>query len=253
MNLRQALILVSTWLMVVFNLFSQQFNQYLFGVSTDGYGKYYESMTMISPVEYTFLIWAPIFIGMLAFSIFQSLPKNKNSKLLDKLLLPVLLINVCNSMSQYTSFGWNILVVIGLLIGLVIAFVVIQRFKQISVISFWYVEFPLSIFFGWITIALVVATSQNLVYFKWDAFGLPDEVWACLMITVAAIIGFIIFKNYKSYVYSFVLIWALLGIIINNYPQNPIILCVAPILILVLLYQVLLKDNRLESIKWLNP
>lgn len=252
MNIRQILILVSTWLMVAFNMFSQQVSHYLFDITPDSYGKYYESMTLISPEEYTFLIWAPIFIGMLAFSVYQALPVNKSSKLFDQMMLPVLLINICNSFSQFASYGWNLAVVAGLLIGLVLTFVKIQQFKKSTKVSFWLVEFPFSVFFGWITIALVVATSQNLVYLHWNAFGLSDEFWACLMMTIATTIGFIMFKSYKSYVFSFVLIWAYGGILANSYPQNPLILCIAPLFMLILLYQLLLNDNRLKSVRCLR-
>ncbi|MEO0584797.1 MAG: hypothetical protein AAF135_21480 [Bacteroidota bacterium] len=217
MNLRQFLILMSTITMVAANMLFQQVSDFLFDTTPNSYGKYYDSLTLISPEEFTFIIWAPIFTGMLVFAIYQALPKNRNSSLLDDLLLPTIIINIANGLSLYIPFGYNVLVLIVLLFGLGWAFVKIQNFKSEKPVSFWLIEFPYTIFFSWISVALIVTTSQSLSFFDWNSFGLSENIWISILVVVAMSIGLFITRMYRTYVYPLVLVWAFIGILATNY------------------------------------
>ncbi|MEL6557012.1 MAG: hypothetical protein AAFQ94_02440 [Bacteroidota bacterium] len=216
MNLRQVIIIATTALMVAANMLFQQISYFLFGDVPDNYGKYYEAPTLISPKEFTFIIWAPIFIGMLLFSAYQAFPRNRKSQLLDSLLWPTIVINIFNGFSLYAPFGYNILVVVILLIGLGWAFVIIQRFKRTESVSFWFVEFPFTIFFAWISVALLVTTSQTLAYYEWTSFGLPKAAWAAVLVIIATGIGLFITSRYNAFLYALVLVWAFIGILTTN-------------------------------------
>ncbi|WKN45269.1 hypothetical protein [Tunicatimonas pelagia] len=203
--------------MVAANNFYPQISELLFDQKPDAFGKYFEAMTIISPPAFTFTIWVPIFLGMILFSIYQALPKNRESDFFDNLLLPVVIINVFNSISLYGTYVYNIFILIFLLIGLGWAFFLIEKVKSKQPKFFWLVEFPFSLFFGWITVALILTISQNLKYLDWGALGLSEEFWSFIIVSVATTIAALVYLRYKSLTYLSVLIWAFIGILFTNY------------------------------------
>jgi hypothetical protein len=217
MNLRQFLLLASAVIMIIANLFYQALTKLLLGFTPNEYGKYYEAFVVISPEEFTFIVWAPIFIGMLVFAVYQALPQQKNSPLHDRLLLPILSANFFNTIVLYLDYGWNIVALVGMLIALCTAFVMVQKNKERSVRFFCTIEFPVSVFFGWSTVALILGTSQSLVFFGWDAWGISEAAWTAIFIGIISILGTLLYKRFRSLVYTGVLLWAFFGIFAATY------------------------------------
>lgn len=236
MNSRQFLILSSTVIMIIANLFFQQLSQLLLNQFPNAYGKYYEALAVISPEEFTFIIWAPIFIGMLVFAVYQALPAQRDNLLLDKLLFPIVLTNGMNTISLYVDYGWNVLVLVLLLGSLITAFVLVQKAKQQQqVVSFWGVEFPISVFFGWITVAMILTICQSLIHFDWQAWGISASAWSIAVVVVITLVGVAIYKQYQSITYISVLFWAFIGVFAANYGVYPILLVVLVLGMLTLL------------------
>lgn len=80
-------------------------------------------------------------------------------------------------------------------------------------ISTVFTQIPLSIYFGWVTIASIANTAIYLKSIDWDGWGYSDSSWTVFMIGVAALLTIIIVFARKNVVYGLVVIWALYGII----------------------------------------
>ena len=74
-------------------------------------------------------------------------------------------------------------------------------------------ELPLSVYFGWISLATIANVSAWLTSSLWDRFGIDASTWAMIMIIIAALIGIAMILLRRNIAYGLVLIWGLYGII----------------------------------------
>lgn len=74
-------------------------------------------------------------------------------------------------------------------------------------------ELPLSVYFGWISLATIANVSSWLVSVRWDGFGISAITWTIIMVVVAAIIGIAMILIRRNIAYGIVLMWGLYGII----------------------------------------
>lgn len=88
-----------------------------------------------------------------------------------------------------------------------------------------FIQFPLSIYFGWLTMATIANISVYLLASGWKGFGLnysPIE-WTRIIIGVAVFLTtFIVFAR-RNVFFGLVIIWALYGIILKRESVNPTI------------------------------
>jgi hypothetical protein len=78
------------------------------------------------------------------------------------------------------------------------------------------VHLPMSVYLGWITIATIANVTALLVSYKWDRFGIPEEIWATVMIGIGIVLGLLILFTRGDIFYSLVVDWALLGILLKR-------------------------------------
>ncbi|KAA0272272.1 MAG: hypothetical protein EDM79_12145 [Chloroflexi bacterium] len=108
------------------------------------------------PAGYVFAIWSVIFIGWIAFAIYQFQPSQKESPRLRRLGYLFALSGLANAgwlfCWHYNHFGLSVLVML-LLLGLLIASYLrldVNRFP-VSAVERWSVDIPFSVYLGWIT------------------------------------------------------------------------------------------------------
>ncbi|MCO5183723.1 MAG: hypothetical protein M9941_04335 [Anaerolineae bacterium] len=79
----------------------------------------------------------------------------------------------------------------------------------------WLVQVPFSIYLGWITVATIANATSLLDYLGWTRFGLSEQFWFVIVLTVAVIIvGLMTFAR-KDIAYLGVIIWAFVGIAVK--------------------------------------
>jgi hypothetical protein len=78
------------------------------------------------------------------------------------------------------------------------------------------VHLPMSIYFGWITVATIANVTALLVAYKWNRFGISEQVWAIIMIGIAAGLALLVLFYRKDLFYALVVDWAVLGILIKR-------------------------------------
>ena len=173
------------------------------------------------PAGYVFAIWGIIYIGWIAFTIFQFRADQIESPRLRKLGYLFALSGIANAAWlftwHYNYFGLSVLVMLSLL-GLLIASYLRLDVNRISVSTAerWSVDIPFSIYLGWITVATVANITDWLYLVEWNGFGISAPVWAVIMIGVASVVGLLMTLARKDAAYVFVLVWSFIGIAVKQ-------------------------------------
>jgi benzodiazapine receptor len=175
------------------------------------------------PAGYVFSIWGIIYIGWIAFVVFQFLPAQKASPRLRALgylfALSCLLNGAWLFCWHYEQFGLSVIVMLTLLGPLIASYLRLDVGRlRVSAAEKWCVDIPFSLYLGWITVATVANISDYLYYIGWNGFGLAPQVWAVIMLVVASLLGLAMALNRKDAGYLFVLAWAFSGIGIKQAP-----------------------------------
>lgn len=173
------------------------------------------------PAGYVFAIWGIIYIGWIAFAIYQFRPAQKESSRLRKLGYLFALSGVFNAAWlfcwHYNAFGLSVLVMLTLL-GLLIAGYLKLNVARTSVgnIEKWSVDVPFSVYLGWITVATVANVTDYLYFINWTGFGIAPQVWAVIMLVVACLLGLLMTLSRRDSGYAFVLVWSFAGIAVKQ-------------------------------------
>lgn len=169
------------------------------------------------PAGYVFSIWGIVYLGWIAFVIFQFLPSQKRSPRLRSLGFLFALSCAFNAAWlfswHYEVFGLSVLVMLALLATLIAAYLRLDVARaRAGALEKWCVDIPFSIYLGWITVATVANIAEWLYSVGWTGFGIDPQIWTLLMLTVATLLGLAMALNRQDSGYLFVLAWAFVGI-----------------------------------------
>jgi hypothetical protein len=173
------------------------------------------------PAGYVFAIWSVIYLGWIAFVVYQFLPAQKESARLRRLGYLFALSGVANAAWlfcwHYNRFGLSVLVMLSLL-GLLIASYLrldVGR-KRVGAAERWCVDIPFSVYLGWITVATVANITSWLYAIQWTGFGISPQVWTVIMLVVASLLGLGMALTRRDVAYLLVLVWSFAGIAIKQ-------------------------------------
>ncbi|GAA0872684.1 hypothetical protein GCM10009117_18310 [Gangjinia marincola] len=211
---------ISVVLVIAVNYVSQalRLNNTTIGELSDQYDN------LFTPASYAFAIWGLIFLSLLAYSIFQLKRAFGDSTPTDVIVQTeywFMLANLLNCawvfafVYEYT--GLSVLIMLGILVCLIQVIIKtnMERWDApISIIAF--VWWPICLYSGWIAVATIANVSAYLTKIGWDGFGLSDETWTLIMISVATLVnGFmIITRNMREF--AMVGLWALVAIYVRH-------------------------------------
>jgi hypothetical protein len=173
------------------------------------------------PAGYVFAIWGVIYLGWIAFVIYQFLPAQKESPRLRRLGYLFALSGAFNAAWlfcwHYNRFGLSVLVMLTLL-GLLIASYLRLNIGRTSVgaTERWCVDIPFGVYLGWITVATVANITDYLYFIGWNGFGIAPQVWAVIMLVVASALGALMVFQRRDAAYVFVLTWSFVGIAVKQ-------------------------------------
>ena len=173
------------------------------------------------PAGYVFAIWGIIYIGWIAFTVYQFLPAHKESRRLRGLGYLFALTGVFNAAWlfcwQYNHFTLSVIVML-ILLGLLIASYLQLNIGHASVSTAekWCVDIPFSVYLGWISVATIANISDWLYYVHWNGFGIDPQFWAVIMLVVASLLGLWMALTRRDSGYLFVFVWAFAGIAVKQ-------------------------------------
>ncbi len=184
--------------------------------------KYHNYFT---PAGYAFSIWGLIYLGLLAFVIFQG--RGLFKKGVDEwpfLQIGWWFIISCLANSfwviawLYDYIGISVILMIILLVSLIkIILATRMELDDLPIKSIAFVWWHFCFYSGWISVALVADVAAWLTKIKWAGFGISGITWALIMIILAGIIN--LFITWKRNMREFALVgaWALIGIAVANW------------------------------------
>lgn len=174
-------------------------------------------LVYFTPAGYVFSIWGLIYLGLIAFAIYQALPAQRENQQLRSIGGLFLIGSVANIawifLWHYLLFPLTLvamLVLLATLIGIYLR-LDIGRSRPPRA-ERWLVHLPFSIYLGWITVATIANVTALLSYLGWNGFGLSDEAWLVIMLAVALVVAVLMALTRRDVAYLLVLAWAFAGI-----------------------------------------
>src|SRR3990172_7576085 len=162
------------------------------------------------PAGYVFAIWGVIYLGLIAFAVYQALPAQRKIKVLDSIAPLYWLASPANAvwivLWHYEYFTLTIFVMAVLLLSLIAIYRRLRAAGQPGAGFRWCVQLPFSIYLGWISVATIANAAQLLTFLNWDAWGLSPEVWAAIMLAPAATLGLAVLRRERDWAYALVLV-----------------------------------------------
>lgn len=178
---------------------------------------------LFAPAGITFSIWGIIY-ALLAINILYQWGLFRREGVENEPLLRKvgILFAVSSLANTAWVFAWHYdqillsTVLIAFILAMLAAIVLALRDYPLTRLEHWLVRLPFSIYFGWITVATVANVTVWLVSVGWDRLGIPNQVWAVIIVAVAAIIGTVTMLRNRDVAYGLVLLWAFIGILIKH-------------------------------------
>lgn len=184
------------------------------------------------PANITFSIWSVIYILLGIFAIYQAKDLFKKEKeelpFVDKISFFFILSSIANItwilVWHYQLIPASLIVMIVLFASLLLVYLKLGIGKDVaSRREKLLIQVPISVYFGWITTATIANTTAFLVSIGWNRFGIAEELWTIIVLTVAALVYVLNVLIRKDIAYGAVGIWSILGIFLKQIVSNPIV------------------------------
>jgi hypothetical protein len=183
--------------------------------------------TIVTPAGYAFSIWSLIYVGLIAFSIYQALPKNlERFRGTRTVYIFSCLLNCA------WIYAWHhemMLACLGIILALLatLLFINIRVRNGESYTEYWAVSAPLSLYFGWVTAAAIVNFAVAAGSFGLTVSGAGATLFGIICILAAAALGIIVRAKLTNYLYPLAIAWALTAIGVKQSGQTLIVVAAA--------------------------
>ena len=173
------------------------------------------------PAGYVFSIWGLIYLGLIAYTVYQALPSQRANPRLRRIAPLYALSGLANIvwilLWHYEQFVWTIVAMVVLLLSLIAVYLRLGTGRtRVSPAEAWLVRLPFSIYLGWITVATIANATQLLDYLNWNGWGIAPEVWAVIMLIAATLITVAVSLSRGDVAYVLVIVWAAAGIALKH-------------------------------------
>lgn len=183
---------------------------------------------LFAPAPITFSIWSVIYIALFVYSLYQfKKVRGKQSHLtevtinsVNKLFIVSSLLNALWIFAWHYEVLWlSVMLMIGILVCLIKINTTLTNQKH-SLYDKLCVSAPFSIYFGWITIAMIANITTWLVSVEWDGFGMRPGIWMVIILIIGAMIGLTVMWRQRDFIYGLVIVWAYTGILIKHLSEQ---------------------------------
>jgi hypothetical protein len=172
-----------------------------------------------TPAGYTFSIWGLIYTALLGYIIYQALPAQRGRPFQSQIGWLFVVSSAANAGWLFAwHYGAYVLSVIVMLIMLTTLIAIYLRLDigrvnpELTTTDRLFVQFPFSLYLGWITVATIANISSVAAYLGFSGFGIAGPTWSAIMMSVAVIVAGVLLFNRRNLAYAGVLVWALFGI-----------------------------------------
>lgn len=189
----------------------------------------YESL--FTPAGYAFSIWSLIYLGLLAFVIYQGrslFNRNTDDKIVNQVGWWFVATSIANILWiltwLYEFTGLSVLLMGFLLFGLLrIVLRTNMELHDAPLREIAFVWWPFSLYSGWITVALIANTSAWLTKIGWQNTGITEAGWTIAMILIAGVVNLAVTWTRNMREFALVGAWGLIAIAVSNWGDMQII------------------------------
>lgn len=198
--------------------------------------------TYFTPAGYTFLVWNIIFVGVLAYSVYQLLPTLAERAVHRRIGWWAAAANVGNGVwplvwgmggvkgtdsFQPEFFVLSGVIIVGILFSLTMIFIRLRDMHaQLSNRDEWLAQVPYAGFFAWLNIATIANITSILVALDVDP-GEAGAYWSVIMIVVGAALasGLILYNRglMATVAFAAVIVWAFVGVAAGNADKSNLV------------------------------
>jgi hypothetical protein len=212
-SLRQGIVVLATVALIVVNVLANALplNGVTTGEISDRFNVYFV------PAGYVFSIWFVIYVGLIAFTVFQALPGQRDNPYLRRIGYLYALSCAANVawlfLWHYQVFALTLVAMLALLL-LLTAIYLGLGIGQARVVALekWLIHVPFSVYLGWITVATIANVTSLLDYLGWNGWGIAPQTWAVIMLVAATAIAAAVSLTRGDVAYVLVIVWAFVGI-----------------------------------------
>jgi hypothetical protein len=244
---RQILVIIAAFTTIIFNILANTLP--LNGLNTGDISDRFKIFFV--PAGYVFSIWGLIYLGLIAYAIYQVLPAQRENPRLRSIGYIFILSCAANIawlyMWHYEIFNFTLVAMLVLLISLIAIYLRLDIGRgNVSRGEKWAVHIPFSIYLGWITVATIANTTQLLYFLDWNGWGISPEIWTVIILAAGVVISALMSFTRADIAYSLVLVWAYIGIAAKHGETTLVATSalIAAGLILVIMLVVLVRKYR---------
>jgi translocator protein len=230
--------------------------------------------SLVTPAGYVFSIWGLIYIGLVAYAVWQALPAQAANPRARALAAPVIVAHAANALWIFAwhnlAIGLSLLLMLVLLGSLMVIYVRLRgwggargaetpaarpargagaprsrtargaaaKALPLTTAERLVTRGTFSVYLGWITVATVANVTIWLIDlgFVTSFLLLPAVAWAVIAVIVAAVIGIVMLRRFADLAYAAVLVWAFVGIVVMQ-SGTPLVAAAAVVGAVALLFQ----------------
>jgi len=173
------------------------------------------------PAGYVFAIWGLIYLGLLAFAVYQALPSQADNPRLQRMGWWFAVGSLANAtwifFWHYEVFPVTLVLMLTLLISLLVIYTRLSSGRsEASRVERWLVDVPFSVYLGWITVATVANAADVSYSLGWTGAPLTPQLWTVIMLLVAAALAVLMALRHRDVAYVAVIVWAFVGIAVKQ-------------------------------------
>lgn len=182
---------------------------------------------LFTPAGYVFIIWSVIY-GLLVFTVYQALPRNKNKAFVGQVGYLFILSCIAN-IAWLFLWHWlypvlsliPMFILLGTLIAIYLRLNIGRSDAPMS--EKLAVRLAFSVYLGWITVAPIADVAAALVSVGWNGGVINPVIWTNIKLIIALAITLLVLFTKADIGYGLVIVWALSGIVAKNAAEQSIV------------------------------
>lgn len=177
---------------------------------------------LIEPAGYAFVIWRVIFVGVLAFAVYQALPGQAADPLLRQVGYPAAAALAFTTVWLLAASGGSLWGTVAAVTGMLAALgLVVGRLAALGPdvpgAEYFLVVFPLSLYAGWVTAAFFVNVAAAAKESGWLRGEGAERRWSVgLLLVATGIVGGVLWASGGNAGYAGGAAWALAAVVVAN-------------------------------------
>ncbi|PSN17774.1 hypothetical protein C7271_15975 [filamentous cyanobacterium CCP5] len=192
---------------------------------------------LIIPANYAFAIWGLIYVGLIAYGVYQLRPvqrDNPNLRRVSGLLIIAsgaqIVWILCFTLQLFAlsilPMGVILLARVGPYLNLGTGEPRPSRKRR------WLAQIPFSVYLAWISVATIINVASALYTAGWQGWGISDGGWTAIMVGIAMVLAGVVAWRSRDIAFVLVYVWAF-GAIAARHGDRPLIWVTAVVAIVI--------------------